>query len=97
MSKRLETKKDKKKSLQFIYNYFFEYIDFSLREMGVGDLSVGKKVKFLATKFSTRMINYEKYSENNLNTIDIPIKKFIYNNHLINWSWNSKNSYFTGY
>ena len=42
---RLKNEKVNKIKIQIIYNYLFEYLDYSLREIGVGDLSVGKKNK----------------------------------------------------
>ena len=58
----------------------FDYVDSSLREIGVGDLSVGKKVNMLAKIFSFRIKIYEKSFEKDLNNIRKPVKKYIYNN-----------------
>ena len=68
--------------MQLLYNYFFEYIDFSLREIGTGDLSVGKKVKSLAKIFSFRMQQYKKITESYFVNIKKLIKKNIYNNNI---------------
>lgn len=45
---------------QALFDHMFVDMDMSLREMGVGDLSVGKKVKALAKGFYGRVVAYEK-------------------------------------
>ncbi len=45
---------------QKLFDYMFADMDQSLREMGVGDLSVGKKVKHMARSFYGRVVAYEK-------------------------------------
>ena len=77
---RLKNEKVNKMKIQIMYNYLFEYIDYSLREIGTGDLSVGKKVKTLAKIFSFRMQLYEKSISKDFENIKKPIKKFIYKN-----------------
>lgn len=44
---------------QKIFDAFFENMDASLREMGVGDLSVGKKIRAMAEAFYGRVGAYE--------------------------------------
>ena len=44
---------------QELFNAMFMNMDSSLREMGVGDLSVGKKIKKMATAFYGRVEAYE--------------------------------------
>ena len=39
---------------------FFEHLDAALREMGVGDLSVGRKIRGLAEAFYGRIAAYER-------------------------------------
>tara|TARA_B100000315_G_scaffold236936_1_gene253251 strand:+ start:80 stop:619 length:540 start_codon:yes stop_codon:yes gene_type:complete len=77
---RLKNEKVNKNKMQIIYNLLFEYIDYSLREAGVGDLSIGKKVKILARIFSYRMQLYEKSIDIDFKNIKKPIKKYIYKN-----------------
>ena len=77
---RLKNEKKSKSQLQILYNYLFEYIDFSLREIGIGDLAVGKKVKTLAKLFSFRLNLYEQSISKDFKDIKKPIKKFIYKN-----------------
>lgn len=45
---------------QALVDTFFDDMDRSLREMGVGDLSVGKKVRKMAEVFYGRVTAYEK-------------------------------------
>ncbi len=45
---------------QALFDLMFADMDASLREMGVGDLSVGKKVKQMATGFYGRVAAYEQ-------------------------------------
>ena len=77
---RLKKEKKSEIRLQKIYDCLFDYVDSSLREIGVGDLSVGKKVNMLAKIFSFRIKVYDKSFENNLNDIKKPIKMYIYKN-----------------
>ena len=44
---------------QKLFDVMFEYMDQDLREMGVGDLSVGKKVKAMARAVYGRIAAYE--------------------------------------
>lgn len=44
---------------QMLFDVMFENMDASLREMGVGDLSVGKKIKAMAEAFYGRASAYE--------------------------------------
>ena len=43
---------------QRLFDHMFGDMDRNLREMGVGDLSVGKKVKFMAKGFYGRVVAY---------------------------------------
>lgn len=54
---RLESGKDGKNSgllIRYLQEVMFDNMDLSLREMGVGDMSVGKKVKHMADAFNGR-------------------------------------------
>ncbi len=44
---------------QYLFDVMFENMDASLREMGVGDLSVSKKIKAMAEAFYGRVSAYE--------------------------------------
>ena len=45
---------------QALFDYMFADMDKNLREIGVGDLSVGKKVKAMATAFYGRIRAYDE-------------------------------------
>tara|TARA_B100000315_G_scaffold254373_1_gene295308 strand:- start:1436 stop:1972 length:537 start_codon:yes stop_codon:yes gene_type:complete len=75
---RLKNNKKFRPKLQEIYDYLFDYIDFSLREIGTGDLGVGKKVKILAKTFSFRIKTYNKSFQINFDNIKKPIKKYLF-------------------
>ncbi|MGP1394380.1 MAG: ubiquinol-cytochrome C chaperone family protein [Inquilinaceae bacterium] len=45
---------------QALFDYMFADMDLSLREMGVGDLSVGKKIKKMAEGFNGRATAFEE-------------------------------------
>ena len=80
----LERRLDKKnKKDQLIYKELLEIMykdfDMSLREMGVGDLSVGKKIYHMTEAFSGRLFAYRKFStKKNINGIKRTIKRNIY-------------------
>ncbi|WP_417317654.1 ubiquinol-cytochrome C chaperone family protein [Emcibacter sp.] len=48
---------------RYLKEVMFENMDLSLREMGVGDLSVGKKVKAMAEAYYGRQQAYEQFLE----------------------------------
>jgi cytochrome b pre-mRNA-processing protein 3 len=45
---------------QGLFDHMFKDMDMSLREIGVGDLSVGKRVKQMSSAFLGRIVAYEK-------------------------------------
>jgi cytochrome b pre-mRNA-processing protein 3 len=48
------------KLAQELFDIFFADMDRALRELGVGDLAVGKHVKRMATAFYGRIVSYER-------------------------------------
>ena len=64
-----------KELLEIMYKDF----DMSLREMGVGDLSVGKKIYHMTEAFSGRLMAYRKFNnEKYFHKIKTSIRKNIY-------------------
>ena len=53
---------------QELCDIFFQDLDNSLRELGVSDLSVGKKIKILAENFFGRLISYTDAFEDCINS-----------------------------
>ena len=45
---------------QALFDYMFEDMDLSLREMGAGDMGVGKRVKSMIQAFYGRVASYEE-------------------------------------
>ena len=63
---------------QNLINYMFRDFDRSLREIGVGDLSVGKKVKFMVSSYYGRANSYQKALNKNSEIIDKALKNNLY-------------------
>ena len=68
---------------QLVYQELLEIMykdfDMSLREIGVGDLSVGKKIYHMTEAFSGRLFTYRKFNnKKNFNGIESAIKRNIY-------------------
>ena len=62
---RLKEESDRTAELaQCLFDTMFGDMDRSLREMGAGDLGVGRRVKVMATAFYGRMSAYEKAASN---------------------------------
>ncbi len=57
--KRLKSEPTAKRISQVYFDIMFDDIDSNLRELGVGDMSVGKKVKKLAESFYGRIRTYD--------------------------------------
>ena len=63
---KLSQEPDKTKEFsQFLFDAMFKDIDLTLREMGAGDLGVGKRVKIMSESFMGRLTKYSKSIENN--------------------------------
>ncbi len=57
--KRLSAEPEARRISQAVVDRFFEALDDSLREMGVGDLSVGKRIRGMAEAFYGRSAAYD--------------------------------------
>ena len=61
LMKRLKSDEENGRDLsQALFDFMFDDMDKNLREMGVGDIAVGKKVKILAAAYYGRITAYEK-------------------------------------
>ncbi|HXI87937.1 MAG TPA: ubiquinol-cytochrome C chaperone family protein [Parvularculaceae bacterium] len=58
--RRLKSEAGARGLAQLVFDSFFGNLDSALREMGVGDLSVGRKIRGLAENFYGRVSAYEK-------------------------------------
>lgn len=74
----LEASLKEKKFAQDIIDYMFKDFDRSLREIGVGDLSVGKKIKFMVSSYYGRANTYKKAFNKNGKNIDTALKNNLY-------------------
>ena len=64
---------------QELLEIMYKDFDMSLREIGVGDLSVGKKIYHMTEAFSGRLFAYRKFNnKKNFNSIEATIKRNIY-------------------
>ena len=71
-------KKDTPALCQEITDLFFDDMDRSLREMGVGDLSVGKKVRKMAEAFHGRLNAYALGMEQGDQTLIEALQRNVY-------------------
>lgn len=63
---------------QALFDLMFDDMDHNLREMGVGDLSVGKKVKGLAQHFYAMAAACREGLKGDGDTLDEPLRQYIY-------------------
>jgi cytochrome b pre-mRNA-processing protein 3 len=63
---------------QSLTDVFFRDMDRSLREMGVGDLSVGKKVRKMAEAFYGRLLAYKKAASEGEQSLASALARNIY-------------------
>ena len=63
---------------QNLINYMITDFDRSLREIGVGDLSVGKKIKFMVSAYYGRANAYDRAIKDNNKTLSDVLKKNLY-------------------
>ena len=70
---------------QELFDRFFADMDFTLREMGVGDLGVGKRVRKMSEAFMGRLLAYTKSLESNDKTeLALVLARNIRRSHDIN-------------
>ncbi|MCG8490496.1 MAG: hypothetical protein MI743_02675 [Sneathiellales bacterium] len=60
---------------QAVFDYMFADMDQSLREIGVGDLSVGKRVKEMAKVFYGRIYAYERALDTEEETLEDALER----------------------
>jgi cytochrome b pre-mRNA-processing protein 3 len=63
---------------QNLINYMITDFDRSLREIGVGDLSVGKKIKFMVSAYYGRANAYDRAIKDHNKTLGDVLKKNLY-------------------
>jgi len=78
--RRLKTEEKARNVSQAYFDIMFEDIDSNLRELGVGDISVGKKVKKLAQSFYGRIKAYEEALTGDDEALEAALRKHPYRN-----------------
>ena len=63
---------------QLVFNRFFRDMDDALREIGIGDLSVPKKIKKMAQAFYGRVEAYDKARAESLDALSETLSRNIY-------------------
>ena len=92
-------KKNNKMSIlsQELCDIFFQDLDNSLRELGVSDLSVGKKIKILAENFFGRLVSYTDAFEECISSAKITKVEEVLKKNIKNLKIKSSNSLFRTY
>ncbi len=70
-------------SRQRLFDLMFADMDRNLREMGVGDMSVGKKIKPMLAAFYGRFQAYESGLANGDDALMISLKRNLYNDQTV--------------
>lgn len=77
--------KDVPEFKRILQEIMFDNLDLTLREIGVGDLGVGKKIKVMAEAFYGRMIAYQNlFSNENKDEMSNTLKRNLYREKTIN-------------
>jgi cytochrome b pre-mRNA-processing protein 3 len=69
---------DAKETAQQVFDVLFDDMDQTLRELGVGDLSVGKKIKSMAELFYGRMKAYDAGMDAEDDTLANAIRRIVF-------------------
>jgi cytochrome b pre-mRNA-processing protein 3 len=63
---------------QALFDVMFEDMDLSLREMGAGDMGVGKRVKLMVQAFYGRVASYEKGLSGGKGILEAALERNVY-------------------
>lgn len=87
-----------KKFSQDFFDFTFKSIEINMREIGYGDTTVNKYMKFLVKNFYKILLNCEKYTKKSLDKKNIFLLKYlILNNSRINHECYTLVEYFDKY
>ncbi|PHQ70321.1 MAG: hypothetical protein COB93_05760 [Sneathiella sp.] len=67
--------KQSQKLSQMIFDLMFADMDQSLREMGVGDLGIGKRIKLMAKAFYGRIVAYEAALDGEAESLEAALER----------------------
>tara|TARA_Y100000590_G_scaffold427758_1_gene538306 strand:- start:653 stop:1174 length:522 start_codon:yes stop_codon:yes gene_type:complete len=82
---------------QNIFDLIFKNIELNMREIGHGDVTVNKNMKFLVKSFYDILLNCEKYQEKNDNFKTTFLMKYIELNNSKNMNYEDIVDYFDKY
>ena len=77
-----------------MFDFIFKKIELNMRELGYGDVSVNKNMKFLVKTFYNILLNCEKFNKKNLELKSSFLTKYLSLNNDIN---NSNNASLVAY
>ena len=69
---------------QKIFDLIFNQIELNMREIGFGDTTINKNMRFLVKTFYSILLSCEKYKEMNLDTKNIFLNKYLELNNIKN-------------
>ena len=64
-----------------MFDYIFKKIEINMREIGHGDMTVNKNMKFLVKSFYNILLNCEKYRNSNLKDKNLFLLKYFKQNN----------------
>jgi cytochrome b pre-mRNA-processing protein 3 len=73
---------------QETFDFIFEKIELNMREIGYGDVTINKNMRFLVKNFYHVLLTCEKYKEMSINQKDVFLKKQLKESKLENKSHN---------
>ena len=82
--KQNEKKKIYKNFYQEMFDLIFNKIELNMREIGFGDSTINKNMRYLIKTFYNILLGCEKYKEMNLNTKNIFFNKYLRLNNIKN-------------
>ena len=69
-----------KKFHQKLFDFIFKKIELNMREIGYGDVTVNKNMKFLVKIFYNILLDCENYNKKNLNSKNLYLFKYLTQN-----------------
>ena len=83
---------------QKMFDFIFKKIELNMREIGYGDMTVNKNMKFLVKIFYNILLNCENYNEKNLRSRNLFLLKYlVQNSNKKSGNYNSLADYFDKY
>ena len=82
--KQNDKKKKNKNFYQEMFDLIFNKIELNMREIGFGDSTINKNMRYLIKTFYNILFSCEKYKEMNLSTKDIFFNKYLRLNNIKN-------------